>query len=218
MTGRSYCIIFLQLATTFALGQPVPQSKPPVVPGKPAAVVRSLYREVVTRHPIGLPGPADRKALMPYLSKTLIRRIDVAGACEADEGRQHPNPNDKPQIAWLESGLFSGENERASPAAFHVESVQPEKNGSFRVHVRLTYRDTYEILGRQPTQADTFQYYVDVIVVLEKGHFVVDDVIYLKDENDPLVDYGPPLSKGLALGCDGPRWVGYGEERGDSKQ
>lgn len=211
-----YCIVLLQLTTTLALGQLVPQTKSAMVAGEPAAIVRSLYRVVVARHPIGLPWGADRKALAPYLSKDLIRKLDAAQACGADYSRHHPDPNEKPQIEWLELGLFSGANENALPAAFHVENVYPEKDGSFRVHLRLTYRDSYETYGRPPTEANTFRWYVDVIVVREDGHFAVDNVIYLKDEGDPR-DVEPPLSQVLTIGCDGSRWVGYGDERNDSK-
>jgi hypothetical protein len=207
---RFYCIVVLQLTTTFALGQIVPPSKSARVAGEPAAVVRSLYRVVVARHPIGLPWGANRKAIAPYLSKGLIRKLDVAQACGADYARQHPDPNEKPQIEWLELGLFSGANENALPAAFHVENVHAEKDGSFRVHLKLTYRESYETHGRPPTEASTFHWYVDVIVVLENRHFAVDDVIYLKDEGDPR-DIEPPLSQALTIGCDGSRWVGTKE-------
>lgn len=202
-----YCIILLEFTATFALGQLGHQSGSPRLPVKPEAVVRSLYREVVARHPFGIPGGADRKAFAPYLSKDLIRRLDTALACEDDYYRQHKNPNEKPKVVWLEDGLFSGADEEASPASFHVESTQPEKDGYFRLHLRLTYREP----------AETFNWYVDVIVAREKGRFVVDDVIYLKDENNPQ-DMEMRLSHLLTIGCDGSRWVGHGEDRSDSKQ
>jgi hypothetical protein len=132
-------ILLLQFTTTLALGQPAHQSKPPSVPKRPEAVVRSLYREVVARHPVGIPRDADMKILALYLSKTLRHRIDLAVACSADWDRQHPDPNLKPEIAWLEFGFFRGRNEKASPRAFHVERTQSEKDGSFRVYVRLTW-------------------------------------------------------------------------------
>ncbi len=198
-----YCIVLLQLTTTFALGQFVPQSKPARVAGEPAAVVRSLYRVVVTRHPIGLPWAADRKALAPYLRQGGIRELNTALACAGDYSRQHPKHDEKPEFAWFEQGLFSGGNERALPGAFHVENTQPDKDGSFRVHVRLKY-----------TEPPAAYWYVDVIVKQEDGHFVVDDVVYLKDQDR---DVESRLSHELTAGCDGSRWVGYGEEQNDSK-
>jgi hypothetical protein len=169
------------------------------------AVVRSIYREVVARQPVGIPGGADMKAFAPYLSKALLHRIDLAIACSADEARQHPDPHLKPEIAWLEAGLFSGDDEQASPRTFHIERTQSEKNGSFGVYVRLTWgAPTSPLIWR-----------VAAIVVLEDAHFVVDDVIYLKDKNR---EVDSRLSEYLTAGCDGPRWVGYGEQRNDFRQ
>src|SRR5207245_11773660 len=98
------CVVLLQFTTTFALGQLAQQSKPPSMPKQPEAMVRSLYREVVARHPVGIPGDADMKVFAPYLSKALLHRIDLAIACSKDEARQQPDPHQKPAIAWLEAG------------------------------------------------------------------------------------------------------------------
>ena len=161
-----------------------------------SAVVHSLYREVVVRHPIGIPDAAGMKVFAPYLSKGLLHRIDLALACAADWDRQYPDPNLKPEVAWLEVGLFSGDSEQALPRAFHIEKFQPEKDGSFRVYVRLIY-------GRPPNQ---WIWHVAPILLQEDGHFVVDDVIYLKDESRKV---DSRLTEYLALGCDGPHWIGY---------
>ena len=191
--NRFGCIILLQFATTLALGQPA-------LPKQPEPMVRSLYDEVVARHPIGIPEGADMKIFAPYLSKALLHRIDVAVACAADYDRQYPDPNLKPPFAWLESGLFSGDDEQASPRAFDIERTQSEKDGSFRVYVRLTW-------GTPPERPLIWR--VAAIVVREDGHFAVDDVIYLKDESR-VVD--SRLSEYLSAGCDGPRWVGHGDQ------
>jgi hypothetical protein len=193
------CIILLQFTTTFAFGQSARQNEPPSAPKQPDAMVRSLYREVVARHPVGIPGDADMKIFAPYLSKALLHRIDLAIACSTDEARQHPDPHLKPEIAWLEAGLFSGDDEQASPRTFHIERTQSEKNGSFRVHVTLT---------RGPL-ASPWIWHVAAIVVRENGHFAVDDVIYLKDKDR---DDESSLSEYLSAGCDGPRWVGRGKQ------
>src|SRR5262249_38943430 len=108
-------ITLLQFTATLALGQVAQQSKPPSAIYQPETTVRNLYREVVARHPVGIPSDAEMKIFAPYLSKTLLHRIDLAIACELDEARQHPEPNLKPEIAWLEAGLFSGDDEQASP-------------------------------------------------------------------------------------------------------
>ena len=161
----------------------------------PDAVVRALYREVVARHPVAIPEDKDMKVFAPYLSKALLHRIDLAVACTGDWSRQHPDPNEKPPFAWLESGLFSGEDERTSPRAFHIEKTQEERDGSFRVYVRLTWG----------TPSKPWIWRVAPVVVRESGHFVVDDIIFLKDENQD-VEYR--LSGALAAGCDGSRWLG----------
>jgi len=99
----------------------------------------------------------------------------------------------KPEIVWLETGLFSGDVERTAPDSFHIERTQAEKDGSFRVYVRLR-REPIPLIWR-----------VAVVVVRENGRFVVDEVTYLKDE---IQDEELSLSELLTIGCDGPRWVG----------
>jgi hypothetical protein len=140
------------------------------------------------------------KIFAPYLSKALLHRIDLAIACSADEARQHPDPNLKPEIAWLESGLFSGDDERTSPRTYEIERTQQERDGSFRVYVRLTWGPS----------ASPWIWHVAAIVVRENGHFVVDDVTYLKDKDR---DDESSLSEYLSAGCDGSRWVGYVDSR-----
>lgn len=200
------CVIFLQFTTTLALGQVAHQSKPSSVPNQPEAMVRHLYHEVVTHHPMGIPESKEMKIFEPYLSKALLHRIDAAGACYDDWTRQYPDRDLKPPFGWLESGLFSGDDEQASPRDFQIERSQSEKDGSFRVNVRLTWENP---------PAPRLIWRVAAIVIREGGHFVVDDVIYLKDEARLAESR---LSEYLAQGCDGPRWVGFGDQRKDQKQ
>lgn len=195
------CIILLQLTVTFALGQAQP-GNPSSVPKRADAMVRSLYREVVARHPIGIPKDADMKTFAPYLSKSLTHRIELARDCEDDYYRGHQNPNEKPQLEWLEFGLFTGANEKVSPRAFHVERTQQEKDGSLRVYVTLTWGSS----------ANPWNWRVAAVVLQEGGRFVVDDVIFLKDEKT--LEDESRLSETLAAGCDGPHWVGYGKQAG----
>jgi hypothetical protein len=207
--GLLRCIIPLLFATTTALGQHARQSKPASVPTEPDSVVRSLYSEVVARHPVGIPKEPDMKAFEPYLSKSLLHTIDLARACEADYYRGHQNADEKPQIEWLEFGLFSGGMENAGPHGFHVLEKEPEKNGSFRVMVEL-----FIIFG-MPTNPDPLVWHVAAMVVREDGKFVVNDVIFLKDYSTLENEFR--LSEVLRAGCKGPRWVGYGEPN-DLKQ
>jgi hypothetical protein len=189
-------IIFMQFATIGALGQPARQSNPSSLPNRPEALVRSLYRQVVARHPLGIPYGADMKIFAPYLSKTLLHRFDLNDACFADWRRQNPDPSLKPPVGLIENGLFSGGNEEAEPRAFHIERMESEGDGSFRVYVRLAW-------GAPPEKPLIWR--VAAVVVRENGHFVVDDVLFLKDK-DQEVD--SRLSETLAAGCDGTRWIG----------
>jgi hypothetical protein len=198
------CIILLQLTTPLALGQVAGSSKPASLPNQPEALVRSLYTEVVARHPLGISIGGDMKVFAPYLSKALLHRIDLADACLDDWYRQNPDPNSKPP--GLEDGLFTGADLRAEPHAYRIERVQTSKDGSIRVYVKLTHNEP----GESP-----WTWRVAAILVREDGHFVVDDVIYLKDSPQD-VEYD--LSEYLSQGCDGARWVGYGDPRNDPKE
>jgi hypothetical protein len=192
---------FMQFATIWVLGQPACQSNPYSLPNQPEALVRSLYRQVLARHPLGIPYGADMKVFAPYLSKTLLHRLDLNDACFADWQQQNPDPNLKPPVGMIENGIFSGGDLRAEPQAFHIERTESETDGSFRVYVRLTW-------GTPPEKPLIWR--VAAVVVPETGHFVVDDVLFLKDK-DRGVDWR--LSEALAAGCDGPRWVGYRDQR-----
>jgi len=182
------------------------------LPNQPEALVRSLYQQVVTRRPVGIPWGADWKIFAPYLSKTLLHRIDLAIACGDDWDRQDQRRMlmkdqviEKSPLAWLELGLFSGGDDEDELRAFQVEKTEPEKDGSFRADVTLTW-------GWPPEKP--WISHVAAIVVRENGRPVVDDVIYLKD-NDMDVEYR--LSKALSAGCDGPHWVGYDSQRNGQK-
>jgi hypothetical protein len=194
-------ILPLLLTTLLALGQAARETEPGS-PASPELLVRRLYMHVVARHPLGVPSDADMKLFAPYLSKELLQRMDLAVACGADWHRQNPEPHLKPELGWLELGPFSGENERASPQTFLVERTQPEKDGSFRVYVKLSraYSEGHPSIWR-----------IAVIVIRENDHFLVDDIIYLKDK-----DYDESrLSEGLSAGCDGGRWVGFGNQQNE---
>ena len=197
-------LLLLQITTPLALGQAAHQTEPANPANRPEALVRSLYTQVVARHPLGVPVDVDMKIFAPYLSKALLHRMDLAISCGADWHRQNPEPHLKPALGWLELGPFSGDNERASPQTFLIERTQSKKDGSFRVYVRLT---------RAYPEGRPSIWRIAAIVIRENGHFVVNDIIYLKDED---YDEGR-LSEGLSAGCDGPRWGGHVEKPGEVK-
>jgi hypothetical protein len=189
---RSLVVVGLTVAIT--QGQPAPQSKSSKRPKQPAAMIRSLYREVIARQPHGIPEGRDMKILAPYLSKGLRRRIDAAAACYEDWIRQNPNSNLKAPFGWWESGFFSGDDERASPTQFQIEKLFEQKDKSLLAYLRLSWQE-------QPPAS----WRVALVVRQENSNFVVDDVIFLKDK-DRLIE--SRLSEYLSSGCDGSRWVG----------
>lgn len=189
------CFILLQTMTTFALGQFAYQSQPTTVSGHADEVVRSLYREVVLRHPVGIPKGADMTIFSHYLSKALLQRMDEARACYKDWLRGHPDPHLKPPFGWLEAGLFSGDDEQASPRDFQIEGTESEKDHMIRVYVKLTW---------EKPPAPKWIWRVAAIVKDEDGRLAVDDVIYLNDENRSIESR---LSGYLSTGCEGPRWI-----------
>ena len=185
----------LQVTLTVAPGQSRQQTESTVPANGPEPLVRSLYTQVVALHPLGIAVGGHLKVFAPYLSKTLLHRIDVANACMDDWDRHNQNPNAKPP--GLEDGLFTGDDLRAEPTSFHIESVQAEKNGSFHVYVSLTREEP-------PDDTDTWR--VIAIVIGENGHYLVDDVIWLKNKPQ---DVEVRLTEYLSRGCDGPHWLGY---------
>jgi hypothetical protein len=196
----------------------------PSLPNQPEALVRSLYQQVVAHTPGGIPSGVDWKIFAPYMSKTLLHRIDDFNACSAGWFRLHHDPKhpEKAPFGVYESGIFSGANEQTEPRAFNIERTQAEKDGSVRVYVKLAWWDAplhkRADDRREYTSADRPDvWHVAPILVRENGRYVLEDVIYLKDEaRQGDVDYR--LSEDLSQGCDGPRWVGYREHPDQPKE
>ena len=183
--SRLWCVFLPPLLVMSACGQVISQDKSPVPSAQAAAMVDSLYKVVVARHPLGTP---DRKVYGPYLSKGLLHSFDVEDACFDRWRRANPDPNLKPPVGLFEFGVFSGGND-GEPQTFRIEKVEPEKDGSYRAHVKLTHiEESYKQT-----------WYVVVVVILENGRPVVDDVIYLKQVDRDEIR----LSEVLKLGCKG---------------
>jgi hypothetical protein len=136
------------------------------------------------------------KLISPYLSNSLLHRITQARACGDDWFRLHPQNDVKAPFAWGEFGLFSGADDRSGPGTFQIERAESEE-GSIRVYVRLTE-------GTPPEKPWTWE--VAAIVIRENGRFVINDVVFLRDEDD---NAESRLSEVLTRGCDGSRWIGY---------
>ncbi len=176
-----------------------------------SGAVRVFYHEVIKRHPLGIPTGEDKRALWPLLSVRLARTLDTLQACENDYfegGRRLFTPEKaaelKPSIGWMEYGLFSGADERAMPAEVTVTQVASRGGGRFRVHLRFTYRDTYETYGRPPDDSNTFEWTGIASVVFEGGRYVIDDFIPIDGDSGKRL---PGLAK-LFPECKGPRWAG----------
>jgi len=179
-----FALSCLIVAWTFAASA---QSAEPKTPSsRPEAAVESLYRQVVRRAPSGLLEGADKEIFAPYLSSALRRKMDVAAACYSDWLRQNKGQPVKAPFAWSEFGLFSGGNERTSPASFHIENIHKTNAGPFRIAVSMSYR---------PVDGSGS--------IREDGRFVVDEVIFPKEEAES--EY--TLSGILSEGCKGPHWV-----------
>jgi hypothetical protein len=180
------------------------------LPREPAALIQSLYRQVAARTPSGIPTGADWKIFAPYMSKTLLHRIDEFDACVADWDRHQDLKNpEKAPFGIFESGMFSGGNERGEPRSFHVERTQSQQDGSTRVYVKLAW---WEAPANPPDKYRTtidkpYIWHVAPIVVRENDRLVVVDVIFLKDpKDDDDVEYR--LSQTLSEGCKGSHYVG----------
>jgi hypothetical protein len=178
-------------------------------PQQAEAVVRQLSAQIVARRPLGIPDGEDKAAIWPFLSGRLVRQLEMARACELDYLRARGTDDGKPEFRWLESGLFSGENERALPAEIAVERIERVKAGAFRVLVRFTYRERFETYGRPPDPSQFFTWRGAMIVAPEAGQLLVDDVVIFRDGS---MQVESRLSQAFA-GCAGPKWVGYGKSK-----
>ena len=191
----------LMYLVVLSLGAVQPQ------PQQADALVRQLAAQIVARRPLGISDGEDKAAIWPLLSGRLVRQLETARACKVDYFRLHATDDSKPDFGWLESGLFSGDNEQANPAEIAVERVERLKGGAFRVVVRFTYRERFETYGRPPDPANFSSWRSAMMVVPEAGQLLVDDVVFFRDGSTRVESR---LSKAFA-GCAGPRWVGHGK-------
>jgi hypothetical protein len=166
------------------------------LPDEPAQLVASLYRQVIARHPIGIPEEETLKVFSPYLSSSLLHGLAQYSECTSDWDRKNVGSGLKSPVGLFENDIFSGAYEQSTPQTFHVEKTQLGDDGFLRVYVRLT--------SVSPPAPPSF-WRVAVLVSRERGHLLVDDIVYLKDENR-LTD--EQLSGYFSRYCEGPRFVG----------
>jgi hypothetical protein len=204
---RRFCLIIL-----FQLTVGIPPSK--AASTQPEEAVRKLYQQIIARKPLGIPYGADKKPIWPLLSKRLIEGLEAGHACEKDYARHLPIigksepgiPPEiiKPELAWLEVGLFSGSNEKALPAEAVVEGAEQQKDGSFLVYIKLTYDETHKTYGRPPNPQNKFSWLVAATVVLERGRSVVDDILFFEEGTTKVMSH---LLDAFRQ-CQGTRWIG----------
>ncbi len=196
------CILFLPFAAALVHGQSTSANISLAPRDNPTVPVAGLYHQVVMRHPYGLPGEADEKAIAPYISNALFRKIGDARACSEDWDKHSPNPELNTKMA-SESRLFSGGDRVSDAQSFHIGSTRSLKDNSQRVVVSFSGNDTF---------GQSWTWRVAAIVIQEGGSYVVDDVVYINDSSYEYAEDKPAnrkLSGYLAAGCDGPHWAGY---------
>jgi hypothetical protein len=189
--------LFLQLYVISVFGQGVGNAQSDRVTSQPDAVVESLYRQVIARHPLGIPSGENWKVFGPFLSRDLIHRMTAARSCAKDWARQNQGKIIKGPFAWGETGFFSGFLELSQPSRFDVQKTEANQDGSFRVYVRLT---------ESPPNEKPWSWDVAPELKMQEKRLVIDDVIFFKGDEVP-TEYR--LSEILAVeGCNGSHWIG----------
>jgi len=166
------------------------------VPDQPRALVSNLYAEVVAKHPLGIPDGVDRQTFDPYLSKSLLHRLDMYRACTADWQHKNHDPNVKPPVGLFDNDVFTGGGDQSAPSMFQVLGSQPEKDGMVAVLVKL---------GTETPPDKPFVWTVKVLVIREDGHYRASDIVYL---NEQWSARNTRLSEYLSRGCSGSHWNG----------
>jgi hypothetical protein len=170
---------------------------------QPSNVVRKLFREVVKRHPLGIPSGADRGAIWPLLSKRLIRVFERRNACDEDWKRQHPNANVPPYIlkppGFYEDGLFSGSAERGYIDGAAVGATKAQAGGSYLVYVNVW--SYYDFGDPSLNTAKVYRWRVAARVIPDRGQFVIDDILWFQGVSDN--GNAIYVSKMLSSGCKG---------------
>jgi hypothetical protein len=193
--SRLMRFLLFQLFVTFVFGEAAGKAQSGRITSRPVAVVQRLYRQVIARHPLGIPSGENWKVFAPFLSRELIRRITLARSCQNDWLRQNKGQMIKEPFAWGESGFFSGAEELSEPSSFKIQRTESDQGGSFRVYVKLT---------ESPPNEKPWSWDVAVQVKMEKRYPVIDDVVYLKGD-DVRTEYR--LSEILTEGCNGSHWI-----------
>ncbi len=125
----------------------------------PRATVQRLYRMVIEKNLSGLPSRREVRWLRPLLSSSLLQLFERARKIQTDYVRRFPE--NKPPL--IEGCLFSCSFE--GPRQFKIDRV--ERPGRFML-VTVSQSDSKE--------ANTFSWFDTVVLVRERGKWVVWDV------------------------------------------
>ena len=177
------------------------------LPNDPAALAQSLYSNVAAHPTSGIPQGEDWKIFAPYLSQSLLQKIDVYDACIADEVSHYASRGGPPAklVSLDESGIFSGGDEEEAPRTAQVQKTEPQKDGTIHVTVNLGLPQ-YEV-----------EWPVVDIFTQESDRLVLKDVIF-PDEftHNGVRDPRPSrqdgyLSRELAMTpeCNRTHWTGH---------
>jgi hypothetical protein len=183
-------------------------SPSPVATRAATRVVEDFYAIVIKHHPLGLPTGQVKREMAPYLSPRLLASLAALEACERDYFGRYlrilERDQLKPDLDWLEYGLFSGGHEKALPAEVVVTGVKRVRDGRLRAEVELTYRETFETYGKPPDPKAVFKWQGAVMLVHEGDRFLIDDFIPIDDDTG---DDQPALAREFE-GCRAGKWVG----------
>jgi hypothetical protein len=137
----------------------------------PRTVVADFYAAYVPNRQGGLPGGAELQRIAPFLSRRLHGLIVAANAYVEGWVRRHPAepavdglPPGELKPPFVDGDYFSSLFE--GPKSFKVSRVVPGRKGSWNVYVRFWY------------EADAEGWEDAVIVIAERGHYKIDDVVY----------------------------------------
>jgi hypothetical protein len=167
---------------------------------QPVDVVQKLYREVVARHPLGVPQGPAKTAIWPLLSKRLITAFEMRNACDLDWDRRHRSANPPLKAPGVyEDGLFSGSDERGEINGAVMGSTKVQADGSYLVYVKVwSYFDMGEPSLRT---GKIYRWRVAARVTSEDGRFVVDDILGFKGVFN--YEKSVYMSQMLSAGCGG---------------
>ncbi len=147
------------------------------VPPSALRRVREFYDIITKYQQLGLPDDPEKQALQPLLSRRLRYLLDDLEGCEADYDRRFGERDRaetlKPEIPWLEEGLFTGSDEAATTTIYQLGTSR--LIGKDRVDAEVLFTIPQENC-RDESPCD-LHYRGVVTLIRENSHWVVDDYI-----------------------------------------